>query len=119
MRIIIVGAGVVGSTLAEELGLDMDAFTECVESGRYVAEVEADPAVHVAQRAGQLIERAVDVLAELADGGPAVEFAIGTGRLALPLAAFRACCLGAPGASAGLVRVWDGFAGFVGSLPPH
>jgi SAM-dependent methyltransferase len=30
---------------------------------------------------------AVDVLAELAAGGPALEFAIGTGRVALPLAA--------------------------------
>jgi SAM-dependent methyltransferase len=30
---------------------------------------------------------AVDVLAELAGGGPALEFAIGTGRVALPLAA--------------------------------
>jgi len=29
---------------------------------------------------------AVDVLADLADGGPVVEFGIGTGRLALPLA---------------------------------
>jgi protein-disulfide isomerase len=27
---------------AEELGLDMGAFTECVESGRYIDEVEAD-----------------------------------------------------------------------------
>jgi protein-disulfide isomerase len=27
---------------AEELGLDMDSFTECVESGRHVDEVEAD-----------------------------------------------------------------------------
>lgn len=34
-----------------------------------------------------LIRTSVEVLAELADGGPAVEFAIGTGRLALPLAA--------------------------------
>lgn len=33
------------------------------------------------------IGRTVDVLAALADGGPAVEFAIGTGRIALPLAA--------------------------------
>ncbi len=32
------------------------------------------------------IRRTVDVLAELARGGPAVEFAVGTGRLALPLA---------------------------------
>jgi SAM-dependent methyltransferase len=33
------------------------------------------------------IERTTDVLEELADGGPAVEFAIGTGRIALPLMA--------------------------------
>ena len=33
------------------------------------------------------IEPAVAVLAELADDGVAVEFAVGTGRLALPLAA--------------------------------
>ena len=33
------------------------------------------------------IDPAVRVLAELAGGGPAVEFAVGTGRLALPLAA--------------------------------
>ena len=29
----------------------------------------------------------VDLLAELADGGPVVEFGVGTGRVALPLAA--------------------------------
>jgi SAM-dependent methyltransferase len=34
-----------------------------------------------------VIELTVDVLAGLADGGPAVELAIGTGRIALPLAA--------------------------------
>lgn len=34
----------------------------------------------------ELIRRAVDVLAGLARGGPVVEFAVGTGRLALPLA---------------------------------
>ncbi len=33
----------------------------------------------------QVVEPAVDVLAELADDGRALEFAIGTGRLALPL----------------------------------
>ena len=33
------------------------------------------------------IQRAVDFLAELAGDGPALEFAIGTGRIALPLAA--------------------------------
>jgi SAM-dependent methyltransferase len=35
----------------------------------------------------QVVDPAVDVLAELAGGGRALEFAIGTGRLALPLAA--------------------------------
>lgn len=34
-----------------------------------------------------VIERTVEVLAELAEGGPALEMAIGTGRIALPLAA--------------------------------
>ena len=34
-----------------------------------------------------VLDPAVDVLAELARGGPALEFAIGTGRVALPLAA--------------------------------
>ena len=34
-----------------------------------------------------VINAAVDVLAELADGGPALEFAVGTGRIAAPLAA--------------------------------
>ena len=29
-------------TYAEELGMDMDAFNECLESDRYIAEVEAD-----------------------------------------------------------------------------
>ncbi len=35
----------------------------------------------------EVIQGAVDVLAALAEEGPAVEFAVGTGRLALPLAA--------------------------------
>ena len=34
-----------------------------------------------------LLSATVDVLARLADGGPALEFAIGTGRIAIPLAA--------------------------------
>ena len=34
-----------------------------------------------------LVAATVDVLADLADGGAALEFAIGTGRIALPLAA--------------------------------
>ncbi len=37
--------------------------------------------------APQVVERTVDRLVELADGGPVLEFAIGTGRVALPLAA--------------------------------
>ena len=36
--------------------------------------------------APEFVEAAVDVLAEFAGDGKAVEFAIGTGRLALPLA---------------------------------
>jgi len=34
-----------------------------------------------------VLDPMVDLLAELADGGPALEFAIGTGRVALPLSA--------------------------------
>ena len=37
--------------------------------------------------ADDVLEATVDCLAELADGGAAVEFAIGTGRVAVPLAA--------------------------------
>jgi SAM-dependent methyltransferase len=37
--------------------------------------------------AAEIIEPTVDCLAQLADGGPALEFAIGTGRVAVPLAA--------------------------------
>ena len=37
--------------------------------------------------AGDVLGPTVDVLAELSDGGAALEFAIGTGRVALPLAA--------------------------------
>ncbi|HEX8489243.1 MAG TPA: class I SAM-dependent methyltransferase [Propionibacteriaceae bacterium] len=37
--------------------------------------------------APEVVEPAVDVLAELADGGPVLELAIGTGRIAVPLAA--------------------------------
>ena len=42
--------------------------------------------VHDASFDPELIRSAVDVLAELAGDGPVVEFAIGTGRIALPLA---------------------------------
>ncbi|MGY2081969.1 class I SAM-dependent DNA methyltransferase [Modestobacter sp. SYSU DS0657] len=37
--------------------------------------------------APEVVGPAVDLLAELANGGPALEFAVGTGRIALPLAA--------------------------------
>jgi len=42
---------------------------------------------HAAAFAPDVVEPAVDLLAELAAGGPVLEFAVGTGRLALPLAA--------------------------------
>jgi SAM-dependent methyltransferase len=35
----------------------------------------------------EVLDPAVDLIAELADGGPVLEFAIGTGRVALPLSA--------------------------------
>lgn len=38
------------------------------------------------QLESEVIAGAVDLLVQLADGGPAVEFAIGTGRIGLPLA---------------------------------
>lgn len=37
--------------------------------------------------APEVVDPAVDLLAGLADGGPALEFAVGTGRVAIPLAA--------------------------------
>lgn len=37
--------------------------------------------------APEIVEPAVQVLADLADGGPVLEFAVGTGRIAAPLAA--------------------------------
>lgn len=37
--------------------------------------------------APEVVARAVDVLADLAGGGPVLEFAVGTGRIAIPLAA--------------------------------
>ncbi len=42
-------------------------------------------AAHADRFAADVIAPAVEVLAELADGGPVLEFAIGTGRIALPL----------------------------------
>ena len=57
------------------------------------ADVHLDPVVAAAYDDAhddhfqpETIQGVVDVLAELARGGPAVEFAVGTGRVALPLA---------------------------------
>ena len=44
-------------------------------------------------RAGQVVDPAVDVLAELAGDGRALELGIGTGRIALPLAARGVPCM--------------------------
>jgi SAM-dependent methyltransferase len=51
--------------------------------GRDVAEVYDETSSAMFEE--QLLGRTVDVLAELAGGGSAVEFAVGTGRVALPL----------------------------------
>lgn len=42
-------------------------------------------AVHADRFAPEVIDPTVRLLSELADGGPALEFAIGTGRIAMPL----------------------------------
>lgn len=59
-------------------GVPKDYFADIAAHYDESAGPEFDPAV---------IGRTVDVLAELAGNGPALEFAIGTGRIALPLAA--------------------------------
>jgi SAM-dependent methyltransferase len=48
---------------------------------------EAYDATSAAMFAPAVVDPAVDLLFELAVGGPALEFAVGTGRLALPLSA--------------------------------
>ena len=53
--------------------------------GRELAEVY--DRTYAAGFAPSVLDPTVDVLAELARGGPALEFAIGTGRVALPLSA--------------------------------
>ncbi len=53
--------------------------------GRDLAEVY--DATYSAKFDPSALDPVVDLLAELADGGPALEFAIGTGRVALPLRA--------------------------------
>ena len=56
-----------------------------VRWGRELA--EADDRVAADDFAPAVLGPLVDLLAELADGGPVVEFGVGTGRVALPLAA--------------------------------
>lgn len=55
--------------------------------GREVAEVY--DATYSAMFAASVLDPTLDVLAELARDGPALEFAVGTGRVALPLSARR------------------------------
>ena len=54
-----------------------------VEWGAEIAAVY--DATSASMFAPEVLDPCVDALAELADGGPALEFAIGTGRVALPL----------------------------------
>ena len=63
------------------LPLDDDA------DGWFGESVAADYDAPGGDNAPEVVQPAVDVLAELADGGPALELAIGTGRIAVPLAA--------------------------------
>ena len=53
--------------------------------GPEIAEVYDE--TYAAQSATPVLEPIVDLLAELARGGPALEFAVGTGRVAIPLSA--------------------------------
>lgn len=53
--------------------------------GRDLAEVY--DAVYSAKFEPPVLNPTIDRLAELAEGGPALEFAVGTGRVALPLSA--------------------------------
>lgn len=53
--------------------------------GREIA--EAYDAIYSGMSEPAVVDPMVEVLAELANGGPALEFAVGTGRLALPLRA--------------------------------
>jgi len=53
--------------------------------GKDIAEVY--DATYSAQFAPSVLDPLVDLLTELARGGPALEFAVGTGRVALPLSA--------------------------------
>lgn len=47
--------------------------------------VDIYDAIYSAKFAPSVLDPIVDLLAELARGGPVLEFAVGTGRIALPL----------------------------------
>ena len=64
----------------DELSATPDLHTDPVVAGRY-------DRVHADRFADDELGPSVALLAELAGDGPAVEFAIGTGRVAVPLAA--------------------------------
>lgn len=55
----------------------------------------------------EVVQPAVDVLTELADGGPVLEFALGTGRIAVPLAARGVTVTGIELSQAMAARVAD------------
>ena len=54
--------------------------------GWFPESVAADYDAPGGANAPEVVESAVDVLEDLADGGPVLEFAVGTGRIAAPLA---------------------------------
>lgn len=76
-----------------------DHFDEPV-AARYDAELGA-------MGTPDVVDPAVDRLAELADGGPVLEFAVGTGRIALPLAARGVVVHGLELSSAMVARLRD------------
>lgn len=55
--------------------------------------------------APEIVAQTVSVLADLADGGPALEFAVGTGRIALPLSQSGVAVSGVELSSAMLARL--------------
>ncbi|HET9200380.1 MAG TPA: class I SAM-dependent methyltransferase [Dehalococcoidia bacterium] len=71
----------VGPTITEMSGYDPASY------GERIAPVYEE--IHARLFAPEVVEPAVDCLAELAGGGPVLELGIGTGRIALPLAERR------------------------------
>ncbi len=58
--------------------------------------------------APEVLDPAVALLAELADGGPALEFAVGTGRVAVPLVVGDMATTRVPGDFSLVYLVWNG-----------